>query len=139
LLDFKTYIAREVEGAGAMNDGETDPLPENLEVEVLLKLAGRVEDGVQESLLVVKVPLEHQGKEAEPGGEEHIVESRQPVNEIDLPGEAIPVGEVEFSEDEDDVLIEVVANHLGDPDIPIATVHHQETLQESELRDGIVS
>jgi hypothetical protein len=122
-----------------MNDGETDPLPENLEVKVLLKLAGRVKDRVQESLLVVKVPLEHQGKEAEPGGEEHIVESRQPVNEIDLPGEAIPVGEVEFSEDEDDVLIEVVANHLGDPDIPIATVDHQETLQESELRDGIVS
>ena len=122
-----------------MNDGETDPLPENLEVEVLRKLAGRVENGVQEGLLVVEVPLEHQGKEAEPGGEEDIVEGRQPVSEIDLSGEAIPVREVEFSEDEDDVLIEVVANHLGDPDIAVATMDHQQTLQESELRDGVVS
>jgi diphthamide synthase (EF-2-diphthine--ammonia ligase) len=100
-----------------MKDGENDPLPKDREIEVLLELSSSIEDRMLAGLVFGKVSFKHQSEETEPGCEEHVVKGRKPVNEVNLTGKAVPIGEMKFSEDENHILVEVVANHLRDADV----------------------
>jgi hypothetical protein len=135
---MNTYVTNEVEGTGAMNDAVGEPFPEDFEVKVLAELSRTVKHRVPQCALIIQVSLKHEGDEARPGGEEPIEESGEPVRVVDLPTEPGIVSEVHFAEDQDEILVEVVAYHLGDSYVAISPVHHQESLKELELTDGVV-
>jgi hypothetical protein len=74
-----------------------------------------------------------------PTGPDCIIEHWQPISEVYLARETVIEGEVELSEDEDDILVEVVTDHPADPPVPPSAMDQQESLEVSELADGIVS
>lgn len=116
-----------------MEDTQYDPFPKDLEVEVPLQLTSGVQYRMMHGAVVLYVALKHQRKQTEPTSEEHVVEGGEPVDEVDLPAEAIPVGKVQLGEDQDDILVEVVADHFADTLIARPTMHEKETLQEAKL------
>jgi len=136
---MSTYVSDEVEGTGAMNDAVAEPLPEDFEVKVLAELSRTVKDRVPQCGLIIQVSLKHEGDEARPGGEEPIEESGEPVRVVDLPTEPGIVCEVHFAEDQDKILVDVIAYHLGDSYVAISPMHHQESLQVLKLTDSVVA
>ena len=135
---MSTYVSNEVEGTAPMDDTVGEPFPEDCEVEVLAELSRPIKYRVPQCALIIQVSLKHQGDEAWPGGEEPIEEGGEPVRVVDLPTEPGIVSEVHFAEDQDEVLVEVVAYHLGDSYVAISPMHHQESLQVLKLADGVV-
>ena len=74
------------------------------------------------------VLLECKGKEAGQGGPEGVIESRQPLCEIDLARPAVEVDEVDLCENKDDVFVKVVTNNPRDSTIANSTVDENKFL-----------
>jgi len=79
-----TYIDGSEVACCSVPDGEDNPLPKDLEVEVGAFLAGLVDLRVLVNVLVVDVLLDGIGEEASPGGPKGVVEGLEPVGEEDL-------------------------------------------------------
>lgn len=70
-----------------------------------------VNNRVFEGIICVYILFEYKGKETLPRSPHSIIEHRQPISKENLPAESIVEGKVDFCEDKDDVLVEIVANH----------------------------
>lgn len=68
-----------------------------------------------------------------PACKDSIVKHWQPVQKEYLPGESIKQSKVEFSEDQNNILVKVVADHCGDSSIPISPLIKQKSKQKLEL------
>ncbi len=100
--------------------------------------ACEVEFGVAYGVLGINVPLEYVGKDARPASPESVVKHGQPICKVYLSGVAIKEGEVELTEDKDDILVEVITNEQSDPPVSPATVGQHKLLEEFELPDSVV-
>jgi hypothetical protein len=84
-------------------------------------------------------PFEEISEETVPAGPEDIVKHREPICKINLPRESIVECEVQLCEGQDDVLVEVVADHEADSSIAKSSMKNEKTLEESKLAEGIVA
>lgn len=78
---------------------EYNPFPEYLKVEIQTFLPRLIKDRVSGAFVLWDISFKHECEETQPGCEESIVEGGEPICEIDLPWEAIVIGEVELCED----------------------------------------
>ena len=76
-----------------MPDGETDPPPENLNIEVGFQLPCLVNNWVTKYKVIIYVLLDSVGEETLPRGPDSVIHGREQVREIDLSAEAVNGGE----------------------------------------------
>lgn len=84
-------------------------------------------------MTVLQIPFKHECKKTQPGCKKDIIEGRKPIHEEVLPRKPIVIGEMELGEDQNHILIEIVAYHLGYSLVTIPTMNHEKPLQEFEL------
>ena len=118
---------------------ENDPAPEDFKVEVDSFLAGFVDLRELIDELVIHILLHRVRKEAGPRGPESIVERLEPVSEEDLPWETVLKREEDFSKNEHNVLVEVIADNPADSTIAPSAMDQKESMKVKELAEGVVS
>jgi hypothetical protein len=96
---------------------EDNPSPKDHIAEINPLLACFIHHRVLEGVVIIDILLEHKGKETLPGGPHGVVEHRKPVGKVDLPAVAVVESKVNFSENQDHVFVEIVADHPGDPPV----------------------
>ncbi len=118
----------------SMPDCESYLPPEDCEGEVPTFLTSFVYQWVLVAMVIINVLFNQKSKNTLPRSEYCIVEHWQPVWEENLPTKSICECEVYLSEHQDDVLVKVVANHLGNAVVTPPAMYEQEFHQVSELR-----
>ena len=117
-----TYVDSAVIASDTMPDWEDDPSPEDFEVEIGALLASFVYHGVPVDVLIVNVLLKRVGEKAGPGRPQSVVEGLKPICEEDLARDTVSEGEKDLSENEYDILVEVVADEPADATVAIPSV-----------------
>jgi len=124
--------------ASAMPNGEENPAPEDLEVEVDTLLASCVKLGVLVDVLVVDILFNGVREKTLPRRPNGVVHGGEPLSKEDLTGVAVFSGEEDLSEDEHDVLVEVVAHEPRHSSVAPSAMNEEKSMQVHELTDGVV-
>lgn len=105
------------ESNSAMNEGKDDPLPEDAKSEQLASLPNPIDLRMLESKVDVARLVQEVSEETLPRSKERVVEHGKPIQKEDLPTKSIESCKVELSKHQDNIFVEVVADHLRDPHV----------------------
>lgn len=114
------------------------PSSENFFVEIEVFLACLVNRWIFQSILLVDILFESESKETLPGSPGCIIEHGEPISEENLSRVATINSEINLCKDQDNVLIEIVANHFRNPNIAQPAVNQEQPLKEPKLGNSVI-